>query len=320
LADEIVYEDAAVKIVATHTPLGVVAAICPWNFPLVLAMGKIAAGLLTGNCVIVKPSPLTPYTTLKVVELALNIFPPGVVQVLNGGAELGRDITIHPGINKISFTGSTATGRKIMENAASSLKRVTLELGGNDATIVCDDVDVASVAQQVAQGCLFHSGQMCVATKRVYVHKSIYVEFLAALVKEFEAVTTHTPYDTPSTFGPLQNHMQFSIIRDYIEDCKAQGYKFSSGGKVEEGPGLWIQPTIVDRPPDDSLVVAGEQFGECELRITLPKEFCMLNAPQGLLRQFSSGILRKRSSCVRTTRAQAWVRAFGRRILLGLRA
>lgn len=237
MSDEIVHEDATVKVIATRTPLGVVAAICPWNFPLVLATGKIAAGLVTGNCVIVKPSPFTPYTTLKVVEIALNTFPPGVLQALNGGAEIGRGLTLH-------------------------LKRITLELGGNDASIVCEDVDPASVARQVAIGCLFHSGQMCVATKRVYVHKSIYPAFLHTLVEEFEKIKTRAPVDFPSTFGPLQNNMQFSIVKEHIEDCKARGCTFATGGKADEGPGFWIEPTIVDRPPDDALVVAGEQFGK----------------------------------------------------------
>jgi acyl-CoA reductase-like NAD-dependent aldehyde dehydrogenase len=151
------------------------------------------------------------------------------------------------------------------------LKHITLELGSNDTTIVCDNVDVASVARHVAQGCLFHSGQMFVAIKRVYIHTSIYPQFFEVLVKEFEFVKTSTSEDTPSTFGHPQNNMQFCIVEDYIENCKAHGYRIATGGMAEDGPGLWIQPTIVDRPTDDSLIVSGEQFGKFYSR----KSFCV---------------------------------------------
>lgn len=149
------------KIVKTrYMPLGVVGAICPWNFPLILSAGKIAPALMTGNTIIVKPSPYTPYTTLKLVELAQEIFPPGVVQVIGGDDRLGPMLTQHPKIAKISFTGSIATGKKIMAACAGTLKRVTLELGGNDASIILPNVDVEKVAPEVAMGAFFNSGQV----------------------------------------------------------------------------------------------------------------------------------------------------------------
>ena len=149
------------KTVTTrYTPLGVVGAICPWNFPLVLSVGKIAPALLTGNTIIVKPSPFTPYTTLKLVELAQDILPPGILQTLGGDDRLGPMLTAHPDIAKISFTGSIATGKKIMAACAPTLKRVTLELGGNDAAIILPDVDIPKVAAQVTHGVFFNSGQV----------------------------------------------------------------------------------------------------------------------------------------------------------------
>jgi acyl-CoA reductase-like NAD-dependent aldehyde dehydrogenase len=171
---EEVVEDEQKVITTRYVPLGTVGAICPWNFPLILSVGKVAPALLTGNCVIVKPSPFTPYTALKFVELCQQIFPPGVVQAVGGNNELGAWMCKHPGIQKISFTGSIPTGKKVMEASASTLKRVTLELGGNDASIILPDVDIDKVAPEVAMGAFQNTGQVCVATKRIYIHKDIY--------------------------------------------------------------------------------------------------------------------------------------------------
>lgn len=153
------------KILTTrYMPLGVVGAICPWNFPLVLSMGKVIPAILTGCCIIVKPSPFTPYTALKAFELAQECFPPGVIQVLGGDDKLGPMMTAHSGIAKISFTGSIATGKRIMEACSKTLKRVTLELGGNDASIVLPDVDIEKVAPQLVMGAFQNSGQVCTDT------------------------------------------------------------------------------------------------------------------------------------------------------------
>ncbi|KAF3394015.1 Aldehyde dehydrogenase family 1 member A3 [Penicillium rolfsii] len=259
ITDEIVHEDDTMKIVQTHSPLGIVAAICPWNFPLVLATAKVAAALLTGNCIIVKPSPFTPYSILKFAEKATKIVPAGVFQALNGDNALGASMSTHPGIQKISFTGSTKTGKKIMEAASGTLKRITLELGGNDATIVCPDVDLSKVASEVVNGCLFNAGQMCVATKRVYIHESIYREFMERVVEAAKAFTEQ-PSTAPPIFGPIQNYMQYAIVQDLIEDCKATGCKIVAG-QNQSANGLFIEPTIVDNPPDDSRIVKEEQFG-----------------------------------------------------------
>lgn len=174
IPDSVVHEEQGIKIIATYKPLGIVGAICSWNLPLVLAVAKIAASLVTGNCIIVKPSPFTPYSILKFAELAISIVPKGVLQALHGGADLWPLMTTHPEIQKLSFTGSTAAGKKVMAAGSQTLKQITLELGGNDAAIVCSDANIDAVAPQVAAGCLSNTGQMCVATKRVYVHRDIY--------------------------------------------------------------------------------------------------------------------------------------------------
>ncbi|KAK0387433.1 hypothetical protein NLU13_5745 [Sarocladium strictum] len=261
LPDKVEYEDEALRIVSTHPPIGIVGAICPWNFPLVLATAKIAAALVTGNCIIVKPSPYTPYATLKFAELALSVLPPGVFQALNGNNEVGRLMTVHPGIDKITFTGSTATGRKVLENATRTMKKVTLELGGNDASIICPDVDVQQVAQKVATGAFFHGGQMCVATKRIYVHKDIFREFADAFVAAVKTTQIDVSGRDPSLFSPLQNEMQYGIIRDLIKTSRAEGHDIVCGGEVDREQGLFIKPTVVVRPPEESKIVQEEQFG-----------------------------------------------------------
>jgi aldehyde dehydrogenase (NAD+) len=157
-----------------RAPVGVVGAIAPWNYPVLLALFKLGPALLAGNTVVLKPSPFTPLTTLKVGELLRGVLPDGVLNVISGGDDLGPWMTSHPGIDKISFTGSTATGRKVMASASASLKRVTLELGGNDAAIVLPDIDVAATAEQLFWAAFKNTGQICVATKRMYVHKDIY--------------------------------------------------------------------------------------------------------------------------------------------------
>ncbi|KAF5702794.1 aldehyde dehydrogenase n-terminal [Fusarium mundagurra] len=255
------YEDDKMKIVSTHPPIGVVGAIRPWNFPLVLATAKISASLVMGNCIIVKPSPYTPYTTLKFAELALSVLPPGVFQALNGNNDVGRLMTVHPGIHKITFTGSTATGKKVLENAAKTMKKVTLELGGNDPSIICPDVDVKHVAKQVATGAFYHAGQMCIATKRIYVHKDVFTEFSQAFLAAAKATQIDPSGRQPSLFGPLQNEMQYGVIKDLINDSKAQGLDIACGGEVGQEQGLFIKPTVVIRPPDTSRIVKDEQFG-----------------------------------------------------------
>jgi acyl-CoA reductase-like NAD-dependent aldehyde dehydrogenase len=265
LEDEVQHEDEHSRVVATHIPLGVVAAICPWNFPLILSNIKVVSALVTGNCVIVKPSPSTPYAVMRWAELSRGVLPPGVFQVLNGGADLGAAMTAHPGIAKISFTGTIAVGKKVMAACAKTLKKVTLELAGNDACIVCEDADLDVAVPAVASGGFFNAGQVCVASKRIYVHERIYDEFLERLVKVVEGqFGIQEDGFAPSVFGPVDNRVQYEVVKGIIEDCKNKGYNIVTGGKTEEvkGKGFWLPPTIVSRPPEESLLVQEEQFGQ----------------------------------------------------------
>ena len=244
-----------------RVPLGVVAAIAPWNFPLSLAVWKLAPALLAGNTVILKPSPFTPLTTLRLGELAANLFPAGVLNVLCGGDELGPRLTSHPGIAKVAFTGSTTTGRRVMAAAAPTLKHITLELGGNDAAIVMPDVDVAKVARCLFMGAFLNSGQVCIAAKRIYVHDSIYDAFAEAFVAAARAAPMGEGTKEGVVLGPVQNQLQYERVKDLIAATHAAGHRFLAGGEVPEGPGYFIPPAVVDNPPDDSRVVVEEPFG-----------------------------------------------------------
>ena len=249
-------------IVNKYTPLGVAAAICPWNFPLVLSAIKVVPGILMGNAVIVKPSPFTPYSALKLVEIAQQVFPPGLIQVLGGDDKLGPMLVDHPDIQKISFTGSIATGKRIAAAAAKTVKRVTLEMGGNDPAIVLPDADIAKAAQGVAMGAFFNTSQVCVASKRIYVHSSIYEPFLAALVDATKHLKVGGSDEEGVMLGPIQNEMQYEKVKGYFADTKSKGYKVAYGSTdVQASKGFFVHPTIIDNPPDDSLIVQEEPFG-----------------------------------------------------------
>lgn len=247
----------------THqVPLGVVGAIAPWNFPLLLAFWKIAPALKAGNTVVVKPSPFTPLATLKAVELLQSVLPPGVLNAVSGGDELGPWLTGHPGIDKISFTGSTATGRRVMASAADRLKRITLELGGNDAAIVLPDIDVEAMAPKIFWSAFRNSGQICVATKRLYIHADIYDRLAAALVAQAARLPMGDGTVPGTRLGPVQNRRQFERVQEIVEDCRRQGHRFLCGGAIDGAQdGYFVPVTLVDDPPEASRVVQEEAFG-----------------------------------------------------------
>jgi aldehyde dehydrogenase (NAD+) len=259
---EVVNEDTPERrSITRRVPLGVVGAIAPWNFPIALAMFKLGPALLAGNTVVLKPSPFTPLTTLRIGELARDIFPPGVLNVVSGGDALGPWMTGHADINKISFTGSTATGRKVMASASANLKRVTLELGGNDAAIVLEDVDVEATAEKLFWAAFGNNGQICIATKRMYVHKDVYEPLKAALLAYAATVKMGDGAEQGVRLGPIQNRQQYERVVDLIRDAKAKGYTFLTGGDVPDAPGYFVPITILDNPPESSRIVQEEQFG-----------------------------------------------------------
>ncbi|KAH9880428.1 hypothetical protein IAQ61_000719 [Plenodomus lingam] len=280
------YDEENKTIVVRYVPLGVAVGIVPWNFPMHLAVGKIAPALLTGCTMIVKPSPFTPAGGLKLVELAQRFFPPGVLQALSGGDDLGPMLTSHPVPAKISFTGSTFTGKKVMESASKTLKRVTLELGGNDPALVFDDVDVDEVAKKIATLSFLNSGQICLALKRIFVQESIADKFLQALVRETEAFKVG-PGNQPDVFlGPVQNSMQYERVKGFISDIEKENWKVATGGKVPSGPGYFITPTIIERPDSKSRIVVEEPFGPIVPFLTFTDEADAIaqanNTPMGL--------------------------------------
>jgi acyl-CoA reductase-like NAD-dependent aldehyde dehydrogenase len=258
---EVLVDDKQNHIELRYRPLGVVGIITPWNAPISLALGPLVSALYTGNTVVLKPSPYTPLTTLKVAELLKDVFPHGVLNVLAGGDQLGAWMTEHAGIDKISFTGSVATGKKVLASAAATMKRVTLELGGNDPAIILDDVDPKAIAKKVFFASFVNSGQVCMAIKRIYAHESIYDELCAALVAEAKKTKIGNGLTPGTDLGPLQNKMQYDKVVDIINDTKKSGAKFLTGGEIPEGPGYFLPPTLVTDIDESSRLVQEEQFG-----------------------------------------------------------
>jgi acyl-CoA reductase-like NAD-dependent aldehyde dehydrogenase len=260
LENQVLVDDEVQRVELVRKPLGVVAAIMPWNFPFVQAVYKLMPALLMGNTVILKPSPMTPLTTLRLGELANQVFPAGVVNVLADNNDLGPLITAHPHIAKVSFTGSTPTGRKIMASGADTLKRLTLELGGNDAAIVLDDADPKEIAPGIFATAFMNSGQVCAALKRLYVHESIYDEVCAEIANLAKNAVVGDGMDPRSEFGPIQNRAQFEKVRAYMEDAREHG-TIIAGGDIPDVPGFYVPLTVVRDIENGTRVVDEEPFG-----------------------------------------------------------
>jgi acyl-CoA reductase-like NAD-dependent aldehyde dehydrogenase len=224
-------------------------------------MWKVAPALVAGNTMVLKPSPFTPLCTLKIGELFNSVFPAGVFNVVSGGDDLGPMMTAHPGFAKISFTGSTATGKRVMESAARDLKRLTLELGGNDASIVLPDVDLDAVAQNIFMAAFYNTAQICVATKRLYVHEDVYDGLRDRLAAIAGAVKVGDGSEQGTVLGPIQNKRQYDRVMDLLDDARASGLTLIQGAAVPDGAGYFVPVTIVDNPPEDSRVVQEEAFG-----------------------------------------------------------
>ena len=256
-----VREDSAEQCIEIHRcPLGVVAAIMPWNFPFLISAYKMAPALLAGNTLILKPAPTTPLTTLVLGEIVRDIFPAGVVNVITDNNDLGPHLTNHPDIAKISFTGSTSTGKAIMKNAASSLKRLTLELGGNDAAIVLDDVDPRQVAAGIFGAAFLNSGQVCISLKRLYVHESVYDDLCSQLAGMAQCAVVGDGADPETQFGPVQNKAQYQKVCRYVEDARNNG-AIIAGGDIPDQPGYIVPLTVVRDIEDGAAVVDEEPFG-----------------------------------------------------------
>ncbi|HZR84670.1 MAG TPA: aldehyde dehydrogenase family protein [Candidatus Binatia bacterium] len=258
---EILQDDADKRIEVVRKPLGVVAAITPWNFPVILLSWKLAPALLAGNTVVAKPSPYTPLSSLMFAEAIREVLPAGVVNVLSGGNDLGAELTRHPGVRKISFTGSVATGKKVMLSAAEDLKRVTLELGGNDPAIVLDDVDPDQVAESLFWGAFQNSGQVCSAIKRLYVPEKLHDQIVARLVDRAKKTKVGNGLEADVELGPINNEMQFTKVLGLVEDAKKAGGRIEVGGDRLGSKGYFLPPTIVTNVGEGVKLVDEEQFG-----------------------------------------------------------
>jgi len=239
----------------------VVGAITPWNFPIILAIWKLAPALLAGNTIVLKPSPFTPLSSLAMGEALRDVLPAGVLNVVAGGDQLGRWVTEHPAVRKISFTGSVATGKKIAAAAAPDLKRVTLELGGNDPAIVLGDVDPKKVAEKLFWGAFANSGQICVAIKRLYVEENVYPEIVRELGELARNVRVGDGLAEGTELGPINNAPQFERVRELVADAVSAGGRCVAGGSARDGEGYFFEPTIVTDIAEGTRLVDEEQFG-----------------------------------------------------------
>jgi acyl-CoA reductase-like NAD-dependent aldehyde dehydrogenase len=259
--------DPGVDGIVLRRPLGVVGAIVPWNFPTTLLANKLAPALVAGNTVVAKPAGTTPLTTLRFAELLHEGgLPPGVFNVVcGGGAEAGTALATHPGVRKIAFTGSTPVGERIMALCAKGTKRVTLELGGSDPMIVCDDADLAAAASAASMGRFYNCGQACLAIKRVYVFESVADQVIEAIIAKAERLQVG-PGDAPGVqMGPLHTAAQRAEVAGQVERTLALGGTLATGGSPPDEPeladGFFYRPTVVVDPPHDSPMATEEVFG-----------------------------------------------------------
>ncbi len=258
---DVLQDDGSGRVEVRRKPLGVVAAITPWNFPVILAIWKIAPALLAGNTVVLKPSPYTPLTTLKLGEILNQVLPAGVLNVISGGDEIGAHMVTHPMVRKISMTGSIDTGKAVAAAAAPDLKRVVLELGGNDPAIVLPDVNIEEVAEDLLWGAFENCGQVCQAIKRLYVHDTIHGPLLDAMGELAGKLNVGNGMTPGTQLGPINNRPQFERVVGLVADARERGARIVTGGNTPDGPGFFYTPTLVADIPDDAPLVTEEQFG-----------------------------------------------------------
>ena len=245
-----------------YRPLGVVGAIGPWNWPMMITIWQITPALRMGNAVVVKPSEYTPLSVLALIKVFNSVLPEGVLQVVTGDGAVGAALTTHADIDKIMFTGSTATGKKIVESSAANLQRLTLELGGNDAGIVLDDADPAAIAGDLFWGAFINTGQTCAAMKRLYVPESLYDAVCEALVEVAKASPMGVGLEEENVLGPLQNKQQFDIVDKLVNAAKDSGARVLLGGDPDyDAPGYFYPTTLVAYIDPDNALVVEEQFG-----------------------------------------------------------
>jgi len=258
---ETLQDDKVGRITIARKPVGVVASITPWNWPLMIAAWHVMPAIRVGCTVVIKPSPYTPLSTLRLVELMNQVLPPGVINIVTGGPEIGARLTDHPGVDKIVFTGSIATGKRVMGSAANTLKRITLELGGNDAGIILPGTRIEPLIERLFWGCFINAGQTCAALKRLYVHEGQYEEVVQKFAAYVAAVPVGNGLDPKHLIGPVSNRMQLDKVAGMVDDARTQGARVVTGGKRPNGPGFFYPLTVVADTTDEMRLVKEEQFG-----------------------------------------------------------
>ncbi|MCL7943494.1 aldehyde dehydrogenase family protein [Marinobacter sp. ATCH36] len=260
LPPETVHEDEERKDVLHRVPLGVVAAIAPWNWPLMIAIWQIIPAIRMGNTVVLKPSEYTPIATLEMVRLINQVLPAGVLNTISGDGRIGAALTSHPDIDKIMFTGSEATGRRIIEASSRNLAPITLELGGNDAAIVVPGTDATAIAEGLFWGAFLNMGQTCACIKRLYVHDNDYDSVVAALSNLARQMPIGDGMNENNLVGPLQNEMQYNKVKELVDDARANGCDVMEFGDVPD-TGYFLPVTLVGNVKDGHRLVDEEQFG-----------------------------------------------------------
>jgi aldehyde dehydrogenase (NAD+) len=299
-------------------PMGVVGAIIPWNFPLMIGMWKIAPALACGCTVVLKPAELTPLTALKLGELALTAgFPPGVLNVVPGfGKTAGAALVDHPDVDKVTFTGSPVVGRQILRGAAGNLKRVTLELGGKSANIIFPDADVNAAVKAAGSGIFFNSGQVCSAGSRILVHESIHDEVVERLVARARAIRVGNPRETATAMGPLVSAIQMNRVLDYIGIGRQEGAQIATGGARLGDSGYFLSPTVFAGVQPNMRIAQEEIFGPVAAVIRFKDEEDAIRIANGTKYSLAAGVWsadvgRVHRLVKRLNAGTVWVNTFG---------
>lgn len=273
-------------------PLGVVGAIIPWNFPLMIAMWKIAPALACGCTVILKPAEITPLTALRVGELALAAgFPAGTLNVVPGfGKVAGQAIVDHPDIDKVTFTGSPAVGRQILRGAAGNLKRVTLELGGKSANIIFPDADIDAAVKAAGAGIFFNTGQVCSAGSRILAHQSVYDEVVERLAARANSTRIGDPRETSTGMGPLVSEVQMNRVLEYIDIGKKEGARLVTGGSRHGEHGFYVEPTVFADVEHEMRISQEEIFGPVATVIKFTDDEDALRIANGTVYSLAAGV------------------------------
>jgi aldehyde dehydrogenase (NAD+) len=273
-------------------PMGVVGAIIPWNFPLMIGMWKIAPALACGCTVVLKPAELTPLTALKIGELALAAgFPPGVLNVVPGfGKTAGAALVDHPDVDKITFTGSPVVGREILRGAAGNLKRVTLELGGKSANIIFPDADIDAAVRAAGSGIFFNTGQVCSAGSRILVHEDIYDEVVERLVVRAKGIRVGNPRDAGTSMGPLVSKLQMNRVLEYIDIGKREGAQIATGGARLGDSGYFVGPTVFAGVDHQMRISQEEIFGPVASVIRFSDDEDALRMANGTKYSLAAGV------------------------------